>query len=323
MSSVVLVTGASGFAGGHLLQHLASPDTVVAWSRSTPPRELAQLARWRRVDLLDRDDVRHAIASLRPSHIYHCAGVPHVAESWLDTSRALEGNVLATENLLDALRRAEVAGRVLLPGSSAVYATSNELLAEDHPLSPASPYALSKLAQEELARRAFREDGIEIVITRSFNHTGPRQSGAFAAPSIARQIAIIEAGLVEPVIRVGNLDARRDLTDVRDVVSAYVALMRAGVAGSVYNVASGVARTIRSLLEALVARSKVAVRVEMDPSRIRPNDVPMLAGDYTRLTLATGWRPSISFDQMLDDLLAYWRERVEKWDRDHEQRERD
>ena len=312
MSDVVLVTGASGFAGGHLLQFLHGPHEVVGWTRSSPVPELESLARWEHVDLLDRERVRTAIAQLRPTHVYHCAGVAHVADLWRDTTRGLEGNVLGTEHLLDALRRAGQPCRVLVTGSAMVYAAANAPIDEDHALAPASPYALSKLAQEELARRSVREDGLEIVIARAFNHTGARQTPAFAAPSMARQIAMIETGRVEPVIRVGNLEAHRDLSDVRDVVRAYAALMTSGVSDTVYNVASGTARPIRSLLESLVARSKVPVRVETDPARMRPSDVRFLAGNVSRLQRATGWRPQISFDQMLDDLLDYWREQARR-----------
>jgi GDP-4-dehydro-6-deoxy-D-mannose reductase len=310
VSDVVLVTGASGFAGGHLLQLLNAPQQVVGWTRSAPAPELEPLARWDHVDLLDRDSVRRAIDRLRPTHVYHCAGVAHVADLWRDTTRGLEGNVLGTEHLLDALRRAGQPCRVLVTGSAMVYAPSDAPIDEDHALAPASPYALSKLAQEELARRAVREDGLEVIVARAFNHTGARQTPAFAAPSMARQIAMIEAGRVEPVIRVGNLEAHRDLSDVRDVVRAYAALMTAGVSNSVYNVASGTARSIRSLLDSLVARARVPVRVESDPARMRPSDVRFLAGNFSRLEGATGWRPQISFDRMLDDLLNYWREQA-------------
>ena len=295
MSDVVLVTGAGGFAGSHLVEHLASlSQNVVAWTRLT-------------VDLLDRDRVRAAISDLRPTQVYHCAGVPHVAESWRDTSLPLAGNVLATQHLLDALRRTGVACRVLVTGSATVYTPSSEPIPETGAVAPGNPYAISKLAQEQLALRAMQEDGLETIVTRSFNHTGPRQTAAFAAPSMARQVALIERGQREPVIKVGNLEARRDLTDVRDVVRAYAALMASGTPGLVYNVASGVGRSIRSVLDGLVSRSRVAVRIEIDPDRMRPNDVPSIVGDYSRLQKATGWKPEIPFDRMLDDLLSYWR----------------
>jgi len=303
----LLVTGAGGFAGGHLVEYLAPTHDIVAWTRTEAPPELARLARWERVDLLDRASVRAAIAATRPSQVYHCAGIPHLAESWHDTAGVLEGNVRATEHLFDALRRADVACRVLVPGSASVYATSSEPIAEEYPLAPASPYALSKLAQEALARRAVDEDGLDVVIARSFNHTGPRQTPAFVAPSMARQIAFIEAGAMEPVIRVGNLEARRDLTDVRDIVRAYAALMTSGERGAIYNIGSGTSHQIREVLDSLLARAKVQVRVESDPSRMRPSDIPVLTANCARLEQTTGWRPAISFDQMLDDLLAYWR----------------
>jgi GDP-4-dehydro-6-deoxy-D-mannose reductase len=308
----VLVTGASGFAGGHLVEYLSPTHDVVAWTRSAPAAELAKVARWERVDLLDSDRVRAAIAAVRPSQVYHCAGIAHLADSWRDTAGVLEGNVRATEHLFDAIRRAKVACRVLVPGSAAVYATSNEPMAEDSPLAPASPYALSKLAQEKLALQAMDEDGLEVVLTRSFNHTGPRQTAAFAAPAFAKQVASIEAGKMEPVIRVGNLDARRDISDVRDVVRAYAALMASGQPGTIYNVGSGTSRTMRSVLDALLARSKAPVRIELDPSRMRPADIPVLTANCSRLEQATGWHPEISFDQMLDDLLEYWRRNRER-----------
>jgi GDP-4-dehydro-6-deoxy-D-mannose reductase len=295
VSGRVLVTGAGGFAGSHLVEYLRSQSHhVVGWTRQT-------------VDLLDRDRVRSAIGELRPTQVYHCAGMAHVADSWHQTAQPLESNVMGTEYLFQALRLEKVRCRVLIPGSATVYAPSTEPLSEDAAVVPASPYAISKLAQEQLALRAIHEDGLDVVVTRSFNHTGPRQTPAYVAPSIARQIALIERGTLEPVIKVGNLDARRDLTDVRDVVRAYAALMQHGTTGVIYNVASGVARSIQSVLEALVSRAKVPVRIEVDQARMRPNDVPVVVGSYSRLNEVTGWRPEIPFEQMLDDLLSYWR----------------
>lgn len=310
MNGPVLVTGAAGFAGSHLLQHLGSRPDVIAWARATPPPELAHLARWEQVDILDRDRINGAIRALKPQAVFHCAGLAQVAESWGHTAAPLEVNVFGTHRLLDALRLAGTRCRVLITGSAHVYAASPDPIPEDHSFAPSSPYALSKLAQEQLALRAADEDGLDIIVTRSFNHTGPRQTASFVAPAIARQIALIECGKAEPVLRVGNLDALRDLMDVRDTVRAYAALMSAGTPGTAYNVASGVGRPIRSVLDALLSRARVAVRVETDPARMRPSDIPVLVGDAARLRRDTGWQPEISFDQSMDDLLAYWRETV-------------
>lgn len=289
-----LVTGAAGFAGSHLIDRLPG---AIGWARQD-------------VDLLDRDTVRARIAELKPSVVYHCAGAPHVAHSWSDTRSPFANNVLTTHYLLDALRRTGHPSRVLIAGSAYVYRGSDTPIPETAPLAPSNPYALSKLAQEQLGIRSLAEDGIEVIVTRSFNHTGPRQAPAFAAPAFARQLARIEAGLEPPVMYVGNLDVRRDLLDVRDTVRAYELLVRHGRPGTPYNVCSGVAHSIRDLLEGLRARVKFPVRVEVDPGRLRPNDTSALVGDPSRLQADTGWKPEIPFDAMLDNLIAYWRETV-------------
>jgi len=303
----VLITGAAGFAGSHLADLLAATPRLVCWSREAPAPGLVPSAHWQQIDLLDRDHVRAAVRTLRPAQIYHLAGVPHVGGSWEATSPTLAGNVLATHYLFDALRRAGVRARVLVTASATVYAPSDRPIAEDGAIAPGSPYALSKLAQEMRSLRATVEDGLDVVVVRAFNHTGPRQAPAFAAPSFARQIAAIERGEQAPVIRAGNLTPRRDLSDVRDVVRAYVALMQRGAGGAIYNVASGVGRPIGDILHALVARARVNVTVETDPALLRPNDTAALVGDCSRLQRDTGWTPRIPFEQMLDDLLEYWR----------------
>jgi GDP-4-dehydro-6-deoxy-D-mannose reductase len=308
VNGVVLVTGAAGFAGSHVLEALGGREDVVGWThRAPPPQEIAQLAAWQRVDLLNPSEVRDAIARLKPSGVIHCAGAPNVAHSWRDTVTPLSANVLATHHLFDALRRTGTASRVVVVGSATVYAASSTALTEESPVAPSNPYAVSKLAQEQLAFRAAREDGVEVIVTRSFNHTGPRQSAAFAAPNMARQIAMIEAGVAEPVMKTGNLDAQRDFTDVRDMARAYLALLHHGAPSTLYNVASGTARVMRSVLDALVARARVKVRIETDPGLMRPSDTPIVLGDPTRLREATGWRPEVPFDRTLDDLLNYWR----------------
>jgi GDP-4-dehydro-6-deoxy-D-mannose reductase len=306
----VLITGATGFAGSHLVELLASTERVAGWGRSVPRPELARLAEWTAIDLLDRDSVQREIARLRPATIFHLAGSPQVAESWRDSTTALAGNVLATAHLFDAMRRAGLRCRVLVAGSATVYAPSESPLKESDPLAPTNPYALSKLAQEQLALRTASEDGLEIVMVRAFNHTGPRQSPTFVAPSMARQIALIEGGRVEPVMRVGNLQSLRDFLDVRDMVRAYTSLMERGKAGEIYNVGSGTGRSIQSLLDALCARSRIQVRVETDPTRFRPIENIAVIANTDRLREQTGWRPEISFESMLDRLLDYWREEV-------------
>jgi GDP-4-dehydro-6-deoxy-D-mannose reductase len=294
VATPILVTGAAGFAGSHLVDRLAHGGrAVVAWRR-------------RDVDLLDPAAVREAVARLRPEVVYHCAGAAHVGRAWSQTETTLAINVRGTHHLLEALRLARVAARVVLPSSAMVYRSADEPLTEDHPLVPESPYGVSKLAQELLGCRAMA-DGVEIVIARAFNHFGPRQDPSFVASSFARQIAEIEAGTREATLTVGNLDARRDLTDVRDTVRAYVMLAERGRPGRPYNVCSGRAVAVRELLDRLLARARVPIAVRVDPERYRPNDVPLLVGDPRRIAGEVGWHPEISLDQTLDDLLEYWR----------------
>jgi GDP-4-dehydro-6-deoxy-D-mannose reductase len=307
VNDVVLVTGAAGFAGSHLLEHLAGTVDLVAWARSEPPPGFAPLARWMRLDMLDTVAVRQALAEVRPVAVYHCAGHAHVADSWQDTSKPLAGNVLTTHHLLDGLRRAGCTARVIIPGSATVYAGSDQPHREDSPIAPSSPYAFSKFAQEQLGLRSVVEDGLDVILTRPFNHVGARQSPKFSVSGMTRQIVSIERGETDPVIHVGRLDTARDISDVRDTVRAYALLMQRGVPGTVYNIATGVARTMRAVLDALMARARVPVRVEVEAARLRPHDDLVLVGDATRLRDATGWAPRISFDRTLDDLFDYWR----------------
>ena len=303
----MLVTGAAGFAGSHLVDRLVQRGAdVVAWHRpgGAPARPLPR-TRWEGVDLLDAEAVASGIARLRPAAVYHCAGAAHVGRAWDSTEPTFAANVRGTHHLLNALERADGGVRVLVPSSALVYAAADEALTEAHPLLPTSPYALSKLAQEMLAQRA--NGPIAVTIARAFNHVGPRQDPQFVASGFARRIADIEKGLWEAEISVGNLDARRDLTDVRDTVRAYTLILERGTPGRPYNVCSGRAITMRHLLDLLLARARVPVTVKVDPARYRPNDTPLLVGDPSRLRDELGWTAEIPLEQTLDDLLEYWR----------------
>ena len=304
-----LVTGATGFAGSHLLDECLRTDTAVAaWGnpRGRPvPAETDARIEWRSVDLLDGDAVADALVALRPAVIYHCAGAPHVAESWSDPARALRVNAMGTHHLLDGLRRAGHVCPVLIAGSALVYRPSMTAVGEDHPFGPSSPYGVSKLAQELLGSRS---TDLPVFIARPFNHAGPRQSHDFVTSSIAKQIAEIEAGAAEPVLRTGNLTARRDITDVRDTVRAYRLIVERGQPRRPYNVCAGKAYEIGDLLKTLVAMSDTPIRIEEDPARMRKSDNPVVLGDRSRIAAEIGWTPEIPMERTLSDLLDYWRQ---------------
>jgi len=313
MSGTILVTGAAGFAGSHLLDLLTDQGArVVGWHRpdGTLPAigasATSEKVTWQPVDLLDREAVYRAIEALRPSEVYHCAGAAHVGQSWESTTSTFAVNVRGTHHLFEALRRAGVRARVVLPSSALVYASAEVALSEEDQLEPRSPYALSKLAQEMVGQHAMSDD-LHVAIARAFNHVGPRQDPHFAASSFARRIADIEAGRWEPEIAVGNLNARRDLTDVRDTIRAYRLILERGEAGRAYNVCSGHAISIGDLLDMLLARARVPIRVRVDTVRYRPNDIPFLVGNCSRISTELGWQPQIPLDRTLDDLLEFWR----------------
>jgi GDP-4-dehydro-6-deoxy-D-mannose reductase len=310
----VLITGAAGFAGSHLLDLLGDDDVRVVALRKPGIGAETQAAypavEWVEIDLLDRESVRRTVAELAPAAIYHLAGSPHVGQSWKAATETLSVNVLGTHHLLEGLRAEGLHSRVVVPSSAYVYRPAERALTEDDPVESTNPYAISKIATELAAARASRRDGIPVVVARSFNHIGPRQNPSFFASGVARQVALIEAGRIDPAIRVGNLESRRDITDVRDTVRAYRALAERGTPGQAYNVCSGQAHTMRDLLDGLVALARVRVSVEPDPERFRPNDTPLLLGDPSRIRRDVGWQPLIPIAQTLRALLDYWRQAV-------------
>ena len=307
----MLITGAAGFAGSHLLDLLeAGERPVVAWRRPGEPLPPVPTgSRWMEVEILDADAVHRAVLDARPSLVYHLAGIAHEGRSWERTAQTLGVNALGTHHLLEAVARLDSVPRVLVAGSALVYREQPGALREDAPIGPASPYALSKLAQEMVGAHA-AERGLPVLLARPFNHIGPRQSPLFFASGVARQVARVEQGLAAPVVEVGNLEARRDLTDVRDTVRAYRAILERGVPGRVYNVCSGQACRVGDILDGLLARSRVRIDVRQDPARFRPHDAPLVLGDRSRLTAELGWTPTTPIEQTLVDLLDYWRRTV-------------
>jgi GDP-4-dehydro-6-deoxy-D-mannose reductase len=315
----VLITGITGFAGGHLVSHLLECGNVEVYGIALdtghgpdylPPSVCVTIA-----DLQDPFVVNDTLADVEPEHIYHLAAQAYVPAAWNDPWGTFENNVRPELNILRAMISQNLRSRLLVVASNEVYGSvppQDLPVDEETPLKPNNPYGVSKVAQDLLAQQYFLSHGVDVIRSRSFNHLGPRQSPQFVAASFARQIAEAEAGLREPVLYVGNLQAQRDFTDVTDVVRAYALLMEKGEAGQVYNVGSGKARSIQKLLDTLLGMSHLSIRVEQDPDRTRPADVPIIIADNTKLRNATGWKPMVPFEESLRRVLAYWREEIKK-----------
>jgi GDP-4-dehydro-6-deoxy-D-mannose reductase len=311
----ILITGAAGFVGAHLAAHLSKATASASLFGLVRPGsgELPEGMVRIEADMEDAAALARALDTARPDRIVHLAAQSSPHDSWRDPIGTLRTNILGLAYLLEEVRALSLAPRVLVVGSAEEYGAVPEALQpvrEETPLRPASPYAVSKLAQGYLALQYSLSHGLAAIRTRTFNHTGPGRGAAFAESSFARQIAEIEKGEREPVIAVGNLEAVRDFSDVRDVVRAYELLLERGTPGEVYNVCSGRGLRIREILDRLLALSKALIEVRVDPERLRPADVPTLVGDPARLHGATGWEPRLTLDQTLGDLLEYWRGRL-------------
>ncbi len=311
-----LVTGAGGFVGKHLLSYLLDQtDWHIFLTTRSQAREAGDSERVSTLacDLLDAAHIVRVVERVAPDFVFHLAAQSNVQQAFKDPEGTYTGNVVGQLNLLTALRAVAPHARILVACSSEQYGLvrpEDIPIDEDTPFRPNNPYAVSKIAQDALALQHFLSWGQQTIRVRSFNHIGPGQSENFVASAFARQVARIEAGLQEPVLHVGNLEAERDFTDVRDMVRAYLLAITRGEPGEVYNIGSGKAHTIQSVLDAFLSGSKVAVEVRQDPARMRPSDIPVLVCDATRFHQRTGWTPQIPLEQTLGDILDYWRERV-------------
>lgn len=309
----VLITGSGGFVGRILVQWLQdfAPDAELFGTQLPGSGPGPAGITCYEVDLCHPNAVHEMIAEIRPDHIYHLAGQAFVPRSFEDPWETIENNVRGQLNVILACLKTDLRPRMLVTGSAEIYGEVKTFPTDETaPLMPTSPYSVSKAAQDQLAYQYFVSHGLPTLRVRAFNHFGPGQSDRFVAPAFAMQIARIEAGLQEPVIYVGDLTARRDFTDVRDVVRAYTALMERGVPGEAYNVASGVAHSIQHVLDTLLSLSDKHIEVRVDPSRLRPSPIPVLQGDASKLRRTTGWAPQISFETSLRDVLEDCRARV-------------
>jgi GDP-4-dehydro-6-deoxy-D-mannose reductase len=292
----ILVTGSDGFVGRHLCAALRAAGHSVL----EPPGPSAEGG----LEVTDAASVLSVFGSARPDAVVHLAAVSSVAQSHRDPAQTFSVNALGTTNVLAAVRDVCPKARLLIVGSGEVYgrAASATPAPEDTPLEPLSPYAASKLAAEAVALQFHRSYGTDVVAVRSFSHLGKGQAAQFVVPSFAAQIGHIRRGGAEPVLRTGDLSPIRDFLHVEDVIAAYLLLLRQGASGAVYNVASGVGRTIRNLLDDMLDLAGVTARIEVDPDRVRPVELPVLVGDASRLR-ALGWTPKRDVRAALRDVL--------------------
>ena len=312
-----LITGITGFAGSHLAEYILAEQPGVEvfgtfrWrSRMDNVEHLDGRIRLVEADLRDYTSMHRALEISQPDVIFHLAAQSFVPSSWNAPNDTIVTNVTGQTNLFEAIRALKLDPVVQLACSSEQYGLvhpEEAPIKETNPLRPLSPYAVSKVAQDYLGYQYFQSYGLKAVRTRGFNHTGPRRGQVFVTSNFCSQVAAIELGLQEPVIRVGNMEAIRDFTDVRDMVRAYWLAVTKAKPGEVYNIATGKGIHIREMLDLVLSFSRVEVKTEVDPARLRPSDVEILIGDSSKFRADTGWEPRIPFEQTVRDLLDYWR----------------
>lgn len=316
----VLITGITGFVGSHLAEFLLKKKDVEVFgierwrSDQTNIHGIKDKITFIECDIRDFSSVKKVIQNVKPSKIFHLAAQSFVPTSWNAPAETLHTNIIGELNLFEAVRESNIDPWIQIACSSEEYGKvyPNELpITEKNILRPLSPYAVSKVGQDMLGYQYHQSYGLKIIRTRGFNHTGPRRGDVFVSSNFCKQVALIEKKKQKPVIKVGNLDAIRDFTDVRDMVRAYW-LSTEGKCkpGEAYNICTGKGYKIKDIISILLKLTKSKIKIEKDPSRIRPSDVPVLIGDNSKFVKATGWKPTIPFEKTLEDLLNYWRERA-------------
>lgn len=311
------IIGGAGFAGGYLAAHLADTGYEVLVTKM--PQEQAVQAQAagatvRDLDILDREAVRDVLKTAEPDYVFHLAAQSSVAASWKDPQTTIDINIKGSTNVLDALRGMDKKPRVLLTGSGEEYGNIpvQEIpVREGCALKPCNIYAATKACQNMIGSIYAKAYGLEVVMVRAFNHIGPGQAPVFVASDFCRQAAEIEAGRKEAVIRAGNLAVRRDFTDVRDIVRAYVMLVQNGRAGETYNIGSGHAVSIGDILKIVLDKSTAHIRIEVAAEKLRPVDMPVMEADIQKMQTLTGWEPKIRLEQTIEETLDYWRERLD------------
>lgn len=307
----VLIIGGAGFVGRYLAEYLTgecgyevSITKMKQEVLENPECDILDM------DLLVKEEVEQVLAKCVPDYIFHLAAQSSVALSWSNPQLTVDVNIKGTLNLLEVLRETKYPGRVLLIGSGEEYGYVNPdevPISEDTVLRPGNIYAATKGCQNMLAAIYARAYQLNLIMVRAFNHVGPRQSPQFVVSDFCKQVVEVEKGLREPVIHVGNLKAKRDFTDVRDVIAAYECLVRQGHTGETYNVGAGNAYSIQEILDQIIALSGQEIRVEVEAERLRPIDVPIISADISKITEHTDWTRKIGLEKTLKDTLDYWR----------------
>lgn len=322
MSKRVLITGITGMAGSHLADLLRAEhrDWKVFGTkrRRSPLDNVAHLQDQVELidcDLTDSSSVFSLMKNVKPDYIFHLAGLSFVPDSWIFPEVTLQENILMQLHVFESVRHADLDPVIQIALSSEEYGKvhPDEVpVREGNPFRPLSPYGVSKVGQDMLGYQYHQSYGLKVIRTRAFNHEGPRRGEVFVTSNFAKQIAEIEAGIKPPIIHVGNLNAHRDWSDVRDVVRAYVLSVQHCKPGEDYVIASGKSRSIREMLDLLLSLTKQKIEVAVDPARLRPSDVETLLGDPTKFRNATGWEARYTFEETMRDLLDYWRMQIQR-----------